>query len=79
MWIEFKSIYAGPNGVHKAGAVVDMESKEANALIDGGYAIETVSPAKAAKQKEADEKEVSDEDKKTAEAKAKAKAKAKRK
>ncbi len=61
MWIEFKSIYAGPNGVHKAGAVVDMESKEANALIDGGYAIETVSPAKAEKQKEAEAAEAEEE------------------
>lgn len=73
--IVMKTIYAGPRGSYKPDQVVDMDSKEAKDLIDGGYAIEYVDPKKAAADKaKADEKAAKEKeaaDKKAAADKAK--------
>jgi hypothetical protein len=39
MKMQMKTLMAGPNGVIKAGQVVELPEAEAQALIDGGYAI----------------------------------------
>jgi len=61
MWIQLKTIYAGPKGNYSAGQVIDMNSKEAKDLIDGGYAIQCEAPKKVA-EAEADEKAVADKE-----------------
>lgn len=36
--VKMKTLDAGPNGVRIPGQVVDVDAKEAQALVDGGYA-----------------------------------------
>lgn len=38
MKIRMLTLSAGPNGVRMAGQVIDVDQKEAKALIEGGYA-----------------------------------------
>ena len=38
MKVRMRTAYAGPNGNHAIGALVDFDKKEARALIAGGYA-----------------------------------------
>ena len=44
MWIEMKTLMAGPGGVREAGKVYDVPDKEAKALIEGGYAEQVEAP-----------------------------------
>ncbi len=55
MWIQMKTIYAGPKASYSAGQVVQMDAKEGKDLVDGGYAIQCEAPKKVA-EAEADEK-----------------------
>ena len=41
MNVRYKTLSAGPNGVIRAGTVLDVPDEQAKALLDGGYA-ETV-------------------------------------
>ena len=59
MKVKLYTTMAGPDGTHMAGSVVDMGDEQAQALIDGGYAVEVdaegkpieaeAAPAKTAK------------------------------
>jgi hypothetical protein len=44
MWIEMKTLMAGPNGVREAGKTYEVPDKEARVLIAGGYAEEVAAP-----------------------------------
>ena len=44
MWIEMKTLMAGPGGVREAGRVYEVPDKEAKALIEGGYAKQVEAP-----------------------------------
>jgi len=44
MWIEMKTLMAGPGGVREAGKTYDVPDKEAKALIEGGFAEQVEAP-----------------------------------
>lgn len=46
MKVKLRTQYAGPNGAHSVGAVVDFDKAEAYRLIEGGYAEQIAEPAK---------------------------------
>jgi hypothetical protein len=53
-----KTTSAGPNGTYLSGAVVPVDDKEAEQLVNGGYA-EYVDPVEEPKQETSDQKEES--------------------
>ena len=69
MKIKMKTIYSGPRGNYHPDQVVDFDTKEANDLIDGGYAVKYVATpkpktdhekAQAADDKKAEDKAAAD-------------------
>ncbi len=46
MFIEMKTLQAGPTGTREPGKVYDVPDKEAKELIAGGYAVEVKRNAK---------------------------------
>lgn len=61
--------YAGPNGTCAPGKTIDVENKEAKALVDGGYATYVDQP----KEKKEDQKEGQDQGKELLELRVEAK------
>lgn len=44
MWIEMKTLMAGPSGVREAGKTYEVPDKEAKTLIEGGFAEQVEAP-----------------------------------
>jgi len=44
VWIRMRTLSAGPQGVRLSGAEVEVDEKEAAALLEGGYAERIAAP-----------------------------------
>jgi hypothetical protein len=45
MRIQLTAVMAGPTGSYQAGEIADVDAAEAQALIEGGYAVAVEAPA----------------------------------